>query len=57
MKQVSRAKTRFELVPERTRTRVFLDEVNLVVPWAELVGLIQCRPPLTEVVGSDVYLD
>ena len=41
MKQISLATTGFELVTNRTRKRVFLDEMNLVVPWIELVGLIQ----------------
>ena len=40
MKQISLASTGFELVTKRTRKRVFLDEMNLVVPWTELVGLI-----------------
>ena len=40
MKQISLATIRFELVTKRTRKRVFLDEMNLVVPWTELVGLI-----------------
>ena len=41
MKQISLAATGFELVTKRTRKRVFLDEMNLVVPWTQLVGLIQ----------------
>ena len=41
MKQISLATTGFELVTKRTRKRVFLDEMNLVVPWTELIGLIQ----------------
>jgi IS5 family transposase len=40
MKQISLATTGFELVTKRTRKRVFLDEMSLVVPWRELVGLI-----------------
>jgi transposase, IS5 family len=28
-------------LPKKTRKEVFLDEMNLVVPWAELVALIQ----------------
>jgi len=35
MKQISLATTEFELVTKR----VFLDEMNLVVPWTELVSL------------------
>ena len=41
MEQISLATTGFELVTKRTRKRVFLDEMNLVVPWTKLVGLIQ----------------
>ena len=40
MKQISLATPGFELITKRTRKRVFLDEMNLVVPWTELVGLI-----------------
>ena len=47
MKQASLAATGFELVTKRTRKRVFLDEMNLVVPWTELVGLIQPFAPIT----------
>jgi IS5 family transposase len=45
MKQISLATTGFELVTKRTRKRVFLDEMNLVVPWRELVGVIQPFAP------------
>ena len=41
MKQISLATTGFELVTKRTRKRVFMDEINLMVPWTELIGLIQ----------------
>ena len=41
MKQISLATTGYELFTKRTRKRVFLDEMNLVLPWTELVGLIQ----------------
>ena len=40
MKQISLATIGFEQVTKRTRKRVFVDEMNLVVPWTELVGLI-----------------
>jgi IS5 family transposase len=49
MKQISLATTGFELATKRTRKRVFLDEMNLVVPWSELVNLIQ---PFAPVAGS-----
>lgn len=45
MKQISLAATGFELVIKRTRKREFLGEMNLVVPWAELVGLIEPHGP------------
>jgi IS5 family transposase len=45
MKQISLATAGFELVTKRTRKRVFFDEMNLVVPWTELVGLIQPHAP------------
>ena len=41
MKQTTFASTGFELVTKRTRKREFLEEMNLVVPWTELTGLIQ----------------
>ena len=41
MKQISLATTGFELVTKRARKRVFLGEMDLVVPWTELVGLIK----------------
>lgn len=41
MKQISLASSGFELVTKRTRKRMFLDEMSLVVPWRELVDLIQ----------------
>ena len=43
---ISLASSGFELVTKRTRKRVFLDEMNLVVPWRELVGLIQPFAPM-----------
>jgi IS5 family transposase len=45
MKQITLAATGFELVTKRTRKREFLDEMILVVPWSELVGLIQPHAP------------
>ena len=45
MKQKSFAISGFELVTKRTRKREFLDEMNLVVPWAELVRLIEPYAP------------
>lgn len=45
MKQISLASTGFELVTKRTRKRVLLDEMILVVPWTELLSLIQPFAP------------
>jgi len=45
MNQISLANTGFELVTKRTRKREFLDEMNLMVPWAELVALIEPFAP------------
>ena len=45
MKQISLAASGFELVTKHTRKRVFLDEMGLVVPWRELVGLIRPFAP------------
>ena len=45
MKQKSFASTGFERVTKRTRKREFLDEMNLVVPWSELVALIEPHAP------------
>ena len=46
MKQISLGASGFELVTKRTRKRVFLEEMNLVVPWSELVSLIVPHAPL-----------
>jgi IS5 family transposase len=45
MTQISLGTSGFELSTKRTRKREFLDEMNVVVPWAELVGLIQPHAP------------
>ncbi|MEC5215602.1 IS5 family transposase [Actimicrobium sp. GrIS 1.19] len=45
MKQISLPTSGFELAPKKTRKREFLDEMNLVVPWAELVSLIEPHAP------------
>ncbi|MEY4505794.1 MAG: hypothetical protein RL297_372 [Pseudomonadota bacterium] len=42
---MSLATTGFELVTKRTRKREFLDEMDLVIPWRELVGLITPHAP------------
>ena len=45
MKQMSLGGSGFERKTKRTRKREFLDEMNLVVPWAELVSLIAPHAP------------
>ncbi len=45
MKQMSLGNTGFKLSNKRTRKREFLDEMNLVVPWGELVALIAPHAP------------
>mgnify|MGYP001265002544 CR=1 FL=1 len=45
MKQMSLAQTGFELVTKRSRKREFLDEMNLVIPWTELLALIAPHAP------------
>ena len=45
MKQMSLGESGFERKTKRTRKREFLDEMNLVVPWAELVSLITAHAP------------
>ena len=45
MEQMSLASTGFELVAKRTRKREFLDEMDLVIPWSELLALIAPHAP------------
>src|SRR5574337_1247368 len=45
MKQMSLGESGFERKTKRTRKREFLDEMNLVVPWAELLALIAPHAP------------
>lgn len=45
MKQISLAATGFELATKRTRKRVFLDEMDRVIPWAQLLALIVPHAP------------
>ena len=41
MKQIGLATTGFQLITTRTRKRMLIDEINLVVNWTRLVDLIQ----------------
>ena len=45
MKQTTFASTGFELVTKRKRE--FLEEMNLVVPWADLISLIEPYAPVS----------
>ena len=45
MKQMSLGAAGFERKTKGTRKREFLYEMNLVVPWAELVALIASHTP------------
>ena len=45
MKQMRLAHTGFELVTKRTRKREFLDKMNQVIPWSELLALIAPHAP------------
>ena len=45
MKQMSLGRSGFELASKRTRKREFLDEMSLVVPWSELIALIEPHAP------------
>ena len=45
MKQISLGASAVETSRKTTRKRVFLEEINIVVPWAEPVRLIQPHAP------------
>ena len=45
MKQISLASTGFELAPKRTRKREFLNEMDQVIPWSQLLALITPHAP------------
>jgi IS5 family transposase len=45
MKQMRLSESGFERKTKRTRKREFLDEMNLVVPWSELVALVEPYAP------------
>ena len=51
MKQMSLGESGYERKTKRTRKREFLDEMNLVVPWTELVALIAPHAPATGAKG------
>jgi len=45
MKQTSLSSTGFERKVKRTRKREFLEQMERVVPWADLLALIQPHAP------------
>ena len=45
MKQMSPATTGVDVVTKRTRKREFLEEMDLVIPWSELLALIAPQAP------------
>jgi IS5 family transposase len=52
MQHISLSESGFERKTKRTRKREFLDEMNLVVPWAELVVLIARHAPVPGATGG-----
>jgi IS5 family transposase len=56
MKQISLATTGFELVTKRTRKREFLDEMNLVIPWSQLLAPIVPHAPAGKTGGNPPFL-
>jgi IS5 family transposase len=48
MKHTTFASTGFELLIKRTRKSEFLEEMNIVVPWSELTGLIKPFVPASK---------
>ena len=52
MKQMSLSDSGFERKTKRTRKREFLDEMDLVVPWVELVALIAPHAPAPSAKGG-----
>ena len=48
MKQLSLATTGFELSTKRTRKRAFLAQMDAVIPWTQLLGLIAAHAPAGE---------
>jgi IS5 family transposase len=45
MNQISLSQTGFELSAKRTRKRIFLDEMQRIIPWDILVGMIAKHAP------------
>ncbi len=45
MKQISLASSGFELATKRTRKRAFLEEMEQVIPWSDLLALIAPHAP------------
>jgi IS5 family transposase len=45
MNQISLSQTGFELSAKRTRKRIFLDEMQSIIPWDILVGMVAKHAP------------
>ena len=45
MKQINLAQSGFEMAKNTTRKRIFLEEMNKVVPWQALVALVESPAP------------
>lgn len=52
MKQMSLGSTGFERKTKKSPKREFLDEMNLVVPWSELVALVTPQAPARGMKGG-----
>jgi IS5 family transposase len=57
MKEQSLSTTGFELASKRARKREFLDDMNLVRPWAALVGLNSPYVPAGKTVRSPFVVE
>jgi IS5 family transposase len=45
MNQISLHQTGFEISPKQTRKRVFLNEMQRVIPWDAFIALISAHAP------------
>jgi len=48
MKQTTFADSSFEIATKKTRKQISLEEMNAMVPWASLIGIIQGYAPWAE---------
>lgn len=54
--QLSLAHTGFERVTKRTRKRISIEEMNLVIPWSELLSLLAPHAPPGTICSCDTTL-